>query len=146
MVLYYLCQLWQGGSMNPILINNSKIPVYLSWFSPLNEIWAVTIFPFIFCRGELDEADLRHESIHFQQYLDTFVLGFLLIYGWDYLKGRIKYRNDISGISAHNGPYQDAGDKAYYRTRAEQEAYSNDSDISYLENRKRYQWLVKYKV
>jgi len=131
--------------MKPIILNNSKIPVFLSKFSPI-DIWAITIWPFIICRGTMDENTINHESIHIKQYNDMFVIGFLPIYLWDYLHGRIKYRNDISGISPHGRPYASVGDKAYYRTRAEQEAYSNDNDLEYLSKRKRYEWLRKYKV
>jgi hypothetical protein len=124
--------------MKPKLVNNSKIPVVLSWFSPIN-IWAITLWPFIFCRGEMSEEDVNHESIHIHQYNDLFVVGFLFIYVWDYIHGLIKYRNDPS-------PYKRVGQKAYMRLRAEQEAYGNHHDLDYLNNRKKREWLTKYKV
>jgi hypothetical protein len=131
--------------MKPILKNNSKVPEFLSHFSPI-KIWAITLWPFIFCRGEMSQYDVNHESIHIEQYNDLFVLGFLFIYAWDYVHGIIKYRNDISGTDPHGHPYTSVWDKAYFRLRAEQEAYSNDRDLDYLAERKRYEWLTKYKV
>jgi hypothetical protein len=131
--------------MKPIIINNSKIPVFLSHFSPI-DIWAITLWPFIICRGEMSEGTVNHESIHIEQYNDLFVLGFLFLYYWDYMHGFIKYRNDISGVSPHGRPYDSVGSKAYYRIRAEQEAYEFDGDFDYLERRKKYEWLKKYKV
>jgi len=131
--------------MKPIIINNSWIPVFLSKLSPL-DVWAVTIWPFIFCKGEISKCTENHESIHIEQYNDLFVIGFLLIYYWDYMHGYIKYRNDISGINPSGKAYSSSGNKAYYRIRAEQEAYENENDRKYLSARKRYEWLKKYRV
>jgi hypothetical protein len=131
--------------MKPILVNNSKIPIFLSIFSPI-DIWAITIWPFIFCRGEMNDRDIRHETTHIEQCNDLLVVGTVIIYLWDYFHGLIKYRNDISGLNSRGHPYTSVGDKAYHRTRAEQEAYSNDHNLEYLEKRKRREWLSKYKV
>jgi hypothetical protein len=131
--------------MKPIVINNSNIPVFLSKFAPI-DIWAVTIWPFIICRGVMDEHTVNHESIHIEQGNDLLVVGMWFVYYWDYLHGFIKYRKDLSGTSPHGRAYKSAGEKAYYRIRAEQEAYENDNDLSYLSNRKRREWLKKYKV
>jgi hypothetical protein len=117
--------------MKPIFVENSKIPVWLSAVSPLDEIAAITIFPFVFSRGTIDEATRNHETIHFQQYLETLVVGFLVLYLFDYLKGLKKY---------------DDGGEAYYQIRAEQEAYEYGHELDYLETRKRWEWLKKYEV
>lgn len=124
--------------MKPIIVNNSKVPVFLSWFSPI-DIWAITLWPFVFCRGVMNKKTVNHESIHIYQYNDLFVIGFLVIYLWDFVHGLIKYRNDYKG-------YSSLGEKAYFRLRAEQEAYDNDQNLEYLEGRKKYEWLSKYKV
>jgi hypothetical protein len=52
------------------------------------------------------------------------------LYGWDYLRGYIKFRNK---------------DLAYRRIRFEQEAYAQMFNESYLDNRKSYSWR-KYRV
>lgn len=124
--------------MKPVLVNNSKIPVFLSFFSPIT-IWAITIWPFIFCRGVMDEGDVNHESIHIEQYNDLYVIGFLILYGWDWLHGVFKYWNDYDGFKSRY-------EKAYYRTRAEQEAYKYDNDLEYLDKREMYKWLTEFKV
>jgi hypothetical protein len=111
----------------PIFVENSRIPALLSW---VIEIWAITLFPFVFCRGELNEETKRHETIHHRQYVELLVVGFLFLYFVDYLHGFIKYRDS---------------QKAYYRIRFEQEAYSNDIYEDYLEKRRLFSWL-KYKV
>ena len=58
------------------------------------------------------------------------VLGFFIVYLWDYVVGLIKYRD---------------GKKAYSQIRLEQEAYMHHRKKNYLENRKHYAWL-KYKA
>ena len=113
--------------MKPIIIKNSRLPKMLSWFM---EVGGITLFPFIFIRGEGDERLIRHETIHIKQYAETLVLGFLLIYVWDFLYGFAKYKN-----------YDDA----YRSIRFEREAYGNELDIRYLESRRFWAW-AKYKV
>lgn len=112
---------------NPIIIRNSKIPKLLSW---VIDIHAITLFPFVFIRDEGNEATVRHETIHFRQYIELAVLGFFIVYLWDYVVGLIKYRD---------------GKKAYSQIRLEQEAYMHHRKKNYLENRKHYAWL-KYKA
>ena len=114
----------------PIFIENSKVPVWLSYLAPIN-IGAITLFFLVFSRGEINKRTQRHETIHFQQMLETLVIGFLFLYLWDYVRGYIKYKD---------------GAKAYRRIRAEQEAYDKDFTPKYLQRRKRYQWIRKYKV
>lgn len=116
--------------MKPKVINNSKVPVVLSYFSPIR-IWAITLWPFVFCRGEMEPVEANHESIHIEQYNDTFLVGFLALYALDYIHGYIKYRD---------------GAKAYEQIRAEQEAYENETNPNYLSERKRRGWITKYKV
>ena len=111
--------------LKPIFIENSKIPVILSYLAPIT-IGAIALFPFVFARGEISETTRTHETIHFQQQLETFVLGFYAIYLWDYVKAR------LSGIK---------GREAYYLLRAEKEAYMNESFKEYPVQRKRWAWL-----
>ena len=99
-----------------------------------------TLFPFIFIRGDGDERVINHESIHIAQYAELWVIGFLFLYALDYLRGYIKYwhiRSDISP-AAHKFA-------AYKNIRFEQEAYSYEYDMNYLENRVPYAWR-KYKI
>lgn len=113
--------------MKAIIVKNSRVPKMLSWFM---EVGGITLFPFIFIRGEGNPTLIRHESIHIAQYTETLVLGFLLIYAWDFLYGFAKYKNY---------------DQAYRSIRFEQEAYGNEHEENYLEVRKNFAWL-KYKV
>lgn len=108
--------------MKPIIIQNSIVPKMLSVVIKIN---AITLWPFIFFRNESDERTLRHESIHIAQYNELFVVGFLVLYFYDWIKGLIKYRDK---------------QVAYYRIRFEQEAYMYDVVDGYLKNRKKHEW------
>ena len=108
--------------MKPIIVKNSRIPKMLSWFM---EVGGITLFPFIFIRGEGNARLINHESIHIVQYAELFVVGFLFLYLWDFVHGFIKYKN-----------YDDA----YRSIRFEREAYSFDADPHYLEYRQSYDW------
>jgi len=108
----------------PLFIENSKIPVWLSYVAPIN-IVAITLGPIVISRGEMSEVVKRHETIHFQQYLELAFIGFPILYlGW----------------WALNLLKDQSGQDAYFNIPFEKEAYGNDEDENYLENRKRYCW------
>ena len=113
-----------------VFFEHSKVPVVLSWFSPLSKIWAITLGPFIFCQGKINPRTKLHETIHWEQYKELWVLGFLFLYGLFYLAAYKKYRD------LH---------LAYYMIPFEQEAYDKDQDRNYLNNRKKFAW-TKYKI
>jgi len=103
---------------------NSKVPVILSKFSPI-EITAITLGPMVFSRGEMSDQTKNHECIHWQQYIETGIAGFIVLYFIFWLYNLIKFRD---------------GRLAYMSIPFEQEAYTHDGDLSYLEHRKRYAW------
>ena len=112
-------------NLKPIFINNSKIPVWLSKIAPI-DIWALSFFLFVWCRGDILEQTKRHETIHFQQQIELLFVGQWLLYGIFYLVGFIKCKS---------------GKEAYRNNPFELEAYNNDQDENYLQNRKRYSWI-----
>jgi hypothetical protein len=114
----------------PLFVENSLVPKTLSKIAPIN-ISAITIGFVVFCAGVPSESTRRHETIHFQQFLETLFVGFLLIYAWDYVRLLCKGRS---------------GKEAYLLLRAEREAYHHDCDPDYLAKRKRYEWITKYKI
>lgn len=114
-------------NLKPIMFENSRVPTLLSKVAPI-EIGAITLFPFVFSRGEMSEETKRHETIHFQQYLETGIVGFLILYLWDYMISLTK------GVK---------GSEAYRNIRAEVEAWENDSKEDYLQTRKRWAWICK---
>lgn len=109
----------------PIFIVSESIIKALSVIAPI-DIGAITLGFLVISRQEPDEETKTHEIIHFQQFLETFFIGFLFIYLYDYLK------NKYNGME---------GEEAYMNIRAELEAHENDKDPAYLYKRKRYAWL-----
>lgn len=109
----------------PLFIEDSNVPVILSKLAPI-DIGAVTIGPLVFSRGKISEVTRRHETIHWQQYIETFIVGFLLLYFGFYITSLLKGRR---------------GRDAYMEIPFEKEAYENQNDKQYLENRKRYAWI-----
>ena len=114
-------------NLKPFFFENSKLPKFLSYFAPIN-IGAISLFGFVFSRNEMSEQTKRHEVIHFQQQLETGMIGFLFIYLWDYAKNLWFFKMD--------------GPTAYINLRAEKEAYFWDKDEDYLPTkRKRWAWI-----
>jgi len=110
----------------PKFYENSKIPAFLSKFAPI-EIWAITLGPWIFCRGQMSKRTKRHETIHYLQYRELWFIGFLLIYLFDYLWAAVLSRKGFSR-------------EAYLSIRFEQEAWSCDDTKDYISNRKKFAW------
>lgn len=113
----------------PWFFENSKVPVILSKFAPI-EIGAITIGPLVYSRGEISDITKNHESIHWQQYIETGIVGFIFLYYYFYLVNWIKTRD---------------GKLSYLTIPFEIEAYQNDENLNYLETRKRYSWLSNEK-
>ena len=109
----------------PWFFENSKVPVFLSHFTPIT-IGAITIGPLVFSRGEMSEVTKNHETIHWQQYIETGIVGFIFLYYLFYAINFLRYRD---------------GELAYYMIPFEKEAYDNDKNLDYLETRKRYSWI-----
>ncbi len=104
-----------------------KFPVVHLAFLPAA---GMAIFPFILIKyPELkhDRQIINHELIHLRQQLELLILPFFLLYISNYLINLLKYRNH---------------DRAYKNIVFEREAYSNDSNYSYLSNRRFSAWIA----
>ena len=99
---------------------------------PLDGFTAMTLWPLIFIRNKyawtFDNIKERHENIHGRQQIEMLWVLFLLWYGLEWLVKFCYYRNRIT---------------AYKNISFEREAYENQYDITYLDDRKPYAW-VKY--
>jgi len=113
----------------PLFYENSKIPVWLSKFVPI-DIWAISFGLWVWCRGEMSESVKQHESIHYRQQLELLFVGQWILYGLFYLFGLVRHKE---------------GKKAYLQNPFEQEAYANEEIENYLNTRKAYAWR-HYKV
>ncbi len=96
--------------MFPILIKSKLITKLLSIVISVS---AITLFPFVIISKELDEYEMNHELIHYEQQKELYVIGFYFLYVYDYAKGIIKYKNK---------------EFAYYQIRFERETHAHDKD------------------
>lgn len=95
---------------------------------------AMAVFPFILLRNKSQKSDqtlINHEKIHLQQQLELFILPFYFLYLINYLINLLKYKDH----------YQ-----AYFNISFEKEAYHHENELSYLSNRKWYNWINFYSV
>ncbi len=92
---------------------------------PFKGFKAINLFGVVFVRREctMTSADLNHEAIHTAQMREMFYVIFYLAYIVEWL--------------CHLARFQDTHE-AYRRISFEREAYANQSDPDYLNNRKPY--------
>lgn len=100
---------------------------------PFKGFIAMNLFGLIFARKRLKTKSefyrsvvIRHERIHTKQYIETLFIGFLLIYGLEYLIKLIITRSTR---------------RTYKSISLEQEAYTFQLDDLYLKQRKHYFWF-----
>lgn len=108
------------------VIYSDKILDRLSWFM---RIGGITLFPFIIMREkhqgtERGKVVLNHEMIHIKQQLECLIIPFYLLYVLNFILNLLLMK------------------KRPYRSIAfEKEAYQNQDNPNYLENRKLFAWL-----
>ena len=124
-----------------IIVRNDMIP--------FDGFKAITFFPFIFVREDcsFNKMDERHERIHGRQQIEMTILGIIiavilfltkcgwwslcpigLFYEWYVTEWLIRFI---------------VGNNAYRKISLEQEAYDNESDPQYLDDRMAFSW-IKY--
>lgn len=89
----------------------------------------MAIFPFILIKDKnlrLNTTLINHERIHLRQQLELLILPFYFWYLIEYLIRLIQYKN----VTA-----------AYLNISFEREAYQNDEDLEFLQNRKLFNFL-----
>lgn len=86
----------------------------------------ITLYPFILVKNKYNKRLINHEKIHIAQYKELFVIGFLVIYLYDFIVNYIKFKNF---------------DEAYRKIGFEIEAYHFEGDSNYLHKRKKYIWV-----
>ena len=96
-------------------------------YIPFKGFRAINLFGILFVRGSarIDDKTLRHESIHTAQMKEMLYIFFYLWYVVEWI-----IRLFMKG-------------NAYRNISFEREAYSNEKDLSYLDNRKLFAW-IKY--
>lgn len=102
--------------------------IILNKIIPLKGYIAITLYPFIFARKELDKYVLNHENIHGEQQKELLLILFYILYCLEYLiKLCITFNTS----------------KAYYSISFEQEANKYEHDLDYINRRTHYNW-IKY--
>ena len=89
----------------------------------------LAIYPFIFLKDSSLKADLRlinHEKIHLKQQAELLWLLFFIWYGLEFLICIIQYKNTHM---------------AYKNISFEKEAYINEFNLNYLNDRKLFSFL-----
>lgn len=96
-------------------------------FIPWSGFAGINLFGILFIRSGIIPNDrlICHESIHTKQIVEC---GFIFFYIWYLIEWFI--RLFLPG-------------NAYWNISFEQEAYSNEQDTNYLNNRKHFSW-IKY--
>jgi hypothetical protein len=101
--------------MRPVVIKGIRISVGL-----LNDkTAAMALFPFILLnrRKKVNDMLINHERIHLMQQLEMLIIPFYLVYLFELLT------------------------KGYRNISFEKEAYANERNLDYLEQRKWFAWL-----
>ncbi len=91
----------------------------------------LTLFPFVIIRDFLDKENkvlINHEKIHIRQQLELLILPFFVLYFLEYLFRLVQFRDK---------------NKAYRNISFEREAYANENDFDYLQNRSFWRF-IKY--
>ncbi|WP_298139122.1 hypothetical protein [Flavobacterium sp.] len=89
----------------------------------------LTFYPFVFLADKDDKLNkvfINHERIHIRQQIELLILPFYLWYFTEYLLRLVQYKNRK---------------KAYYNISFEREAYANEKDLNYVEQRSFWMFL-----
>lgn len=100
-------------------------------YIPFRGYKAMTFLCFIFVRRGfvLDDNDVRHEAIHWEQQKEMLVLPFFLWYIVEFMINLFKFWD---------------WNKAYRNISFEKEAYDFEKEKDYLSLRKRFSWFKYY--
>lgn len=83
----------------------------------------MTVFPFVIVKYSLDKRDIvfiNHEKIHLRQQMELLIIPFFIWYGVEYIFRLYQCKNTYL---------------AYKNISFEREAYANEMNLKYLDNR-----------
>ncbi len=89
----------------------------------------ITLYPFVFikyAKDKLNPVFVNHEKIHIRQQLELLIFPFYIWYLLEYLIRIIQYKNSYL---------------AYRNISFEREAYANEANLKYLNQRKSFVFL-----
>lgn len=108
--------------------------IFYSKRFPPKGFTAINLFGIIIGRKEygfLTKEQINHEKIHTHQIIELLWIFFYLLYFFEWLIRLIQFRDRI---------------EAYYNISFEREAYSNDNNLEYLQNRSWYSFVHYYRL
>ena len=88
--------------------------------------YAINLFGLLFAKGPCSSQTINHEKIHTAQIKELLFIPFYIFYSLEWIIRLIQYKN---------------GFKAYKNISFEREAYSNEWNLIYLENRPLFNFL-----
>ena len=113
-----------------------KLKTSYSKIIPVKGYHAITLFDHMIIRNEFKDIPVKkqyinHESIHAAQARDFGIgfCGYFIFYLWYLIEWLLKLPSWLFG------------GKPYYSISFEQEAYNREFDYTYLDDRKRFEWL-----
>lgn len=129
--------------------------IYNNWF-PFGSYKIINLFGVLFSKDKtLDAIDINHESIHTEQFKELAIVGLILVLLLDiifniplvfYLLGislfYIWYGIEYLIVRCFHKKQNDG----YHDISFEEEAYNNELDYNYLDNRKHFSWIKYLKV
>ena len=89
----------------------------------------LTLFPFIILKEKIDVSNpimIQHEKIHIRQQTEMLILPFFIWYGIEYFIRILQYKNKQT---------------AYRNISFEREAYANESQKDFLQQRRFWNFL-----
>lgn len=100
---------------------------------PFGKYETINIFGLLFTKSKepLSDKTINHESIHTAQMKEMLFIFFYLWYGIEYILIRLFHKKQNT---------------AYHDISFEEEAYNNDKNLNYLNERKPYAWFKYIKI
>ena len=89
----------------------------------------ITIFPFVFLKRKYLKTNMvliNHEKIHLRQQIELLIITFYIFYSIEFLVRLIQYKNWYT---------------AYMNISFERESYQNQTNFSYLKQRRFWSFL-----
>lgn len=125
-------------------------------YIPFKGFKAINLFGILFVRGnaKIDDVTMNHESVHSRQYVEVGILSLILLmplvfnglwWLWLLLSVFAFYILYVIEWFVKFIIYKLNTHKAYRNTSFEREAYSNEKDLGYLDNRKWFAWIKHLK-
>jgi hypothetical protein len=128
--------------------------IYRNKHIPVQDFKAFFFCGILFVRGndKIDDVRMNHELVHSRQYVEVGILSLILLlplvftglwWLWLILSVFAFYILYVIEWFVKFIIYKLNTRKAYRNTSFEREAYNNEKDLKYLDNRKRFAW-IKY--